>query len=195
MRTFRTILPNSPVLPNLPNSPLLPKTLIKFCQISHFRHYMASFAKFTIFATFTKSLGKILSNSPFSRLRAFLDISDSTTYKGPFSLLGVGAGILIPIVLENEYSEKFILFPKLRTENITLGKHDFSSALFPRYCQIRCIALGVLQTPEGFWIFLFRHSSEWGRGYANHNTTRSQTASPACDSYETGERNLRTDTI
>ena len=62
------------------------------------------------------------------------------------------------------------------------------------YCQMRCIALGVLQTPEGFWIFLFPQSSEWGRGYANHNTTRSQTASPACDSYETGERNLRTDT-
>ena len=58
------------------------------------------------------------------------------------------------------------------------------------YCQIRCIALGVLQTPEGFWIFLFRQSSEGGRGYANHNTTRSQTASPACNSYETGERNF-----
>ena len=36
---------------------------------------MASFAKFTTLAAFAKSLGKILSNSPFSRLRAFLDIS------------------------------------------------------------------------------------------------------------------------
>ena len=76
MRTFPTILPNSPVSPNLPYSPLLPKALIKFRQICHFRHCMASFAKFTTFAAFAKSLGKILSNSPFSRLRAFLDISD-----------------------------------------------------------------------------------------------------------------------
>ena len=49
----------------------------------------------------------------------------------------------------------------------------------------------ILQTSEGFWVFLFRQSSEWGQGYANHNTTRSQTASPACDSNETGKRNLQ----
>ena len=65
----------SPVSPNLPYSPLSPKAFIKFCQICHFRHCMASFAKFTTFAAFAKSLSKILSNSPFSRLRAFLDIS------------------------------------------------------------------------------------------------------------------------
>ena len=75
VRTFPTILLNSPVSPNLPYSPLSPKALIKFCQICHFCHCMASFAKFTTFAAFAKSLGKILSNSPFSRLRAFLDIS------------------------------------------------------------------------------------------------------------------------
>ena len=75
MRTFPTILPNSPVSPNLPYSPLSPKALIKFCQICHFHHCMASFAKFTTFAAFAKSLGKILSNSPFSRLRAFLDMA------------------------------------------------------------------------------------------------------------------------
>ena len=63
--------------------------------------------------------------------------------------------------------------------------------IFTFYCQIRCIALRILQTSEGFWVFLFRQSSEWGQGYANHNTTRSQTASPACDSNETGKRNLR----
>ena len=62
---------------------------------------------------------------------------------------------------------------------------------FVSYCQIRCIALRILQTSDGFWVFLFRQSSEWGLGYANHNKTRSQTASPACDSKETGKRNLR----
>ena len=59
---------------------------------------------------------------------------------------------------------------------------QFSREIFNIYCQIRCIALRVLQTLEGFWIFLFRQLCEWGRGYANHNTTRSQTASPACHS-------------
>ena len=32
------------------------------------------------------------------------------------------------------------------------------------YNQIRCIALRVLQTSKGFWVFLFRQSFEWGRG-------------------------------
>ena len=78
--------------------------------------------------------------------------------------------------------------------NCELGQNRLFFIMHCIYCQIRCIALGILQTPEGFWVFLFRQSSEWGQGYANHNTMRSQTASPACDSYETGERNLRTDT-
>ena len=49
-----------------------------------------------------------------------------------------------------------------------------------RYCQIRCIAPRVLQTSKGFWVFLFRQSSEWMRSYANHNTTRSP-ISRACE--------------
>ena len=32
------------------------------------------------------------------------------------------------------------------------------------YCQIRCVALGVMQASKGFWVFLFRQSFEWGRG-------------------------------
>ena len=38
------------------------------------------------------------------------------------------------------------------------------------YCQI---------LRRDFWVFLFRQSSAWGRGYAN----QSQRKSPACDSY------------
>ena len=32
------------------------------------------------------------------------------------------------------------------------------------YSQIRCIALRVLQTSKGFWVFLFRQLFDWGRG-------------------------------
>ena len=88
-------------------------------------------------------------------------------------------------------------FPVLRFKDSPLVSghptynNNFLAIQICLYCQIRCIALRVLRTSEGCWVFLFRQSFEWGRGYANHNTTRSQTASPACDSYETGKRNLR----
>ena len=32
------------------------------------------------------------------------------------------------------------------------------------YCQIRCVALRVMQASKGFGVFLFRQSFEWGRG-------------------------------
>ena len=38
---------------------------------------------------------------------------------------------------------------------------------------IRCIALRTLQTSNGFWVFLFRQSFEWGGVVARHNATHS----------------------
>ena len=40
---------------------------------------------------------------------------------------------------------------------------SFISEEWRPYCQIRRIALRVLQTSRGFWVFLFRQSSEWMR--------------------------------
>ena len=88
------------------------------------------------------------------------------------------------------YTIKFISYKRVCTRP-RFKKWATGNSEMDCYCQIRCIALRILQTSEGFWGFLFRQSSEWGQGYANHNKTRSQTASPACDSNETGKRNLR----
>ena len=46
--------------------------------------------------------------------------------------------------------------------NFHFQKQSWSTPI-SNYCQIRCVALRVLQTSMGFWVFQFRQSFE-GRG-------------------------------